>query len=124
MSNAKHISTGKLGEDLACRYLQNKGFTIVQRNYRKKWGEIDIVSRKAGRLHFIEVKAGKSRFDPEQHLTQHKISKLFRVFESYALAHGFSVHASGAWQFDAVIVVIDDNTRKARIKHIENIVMG
>lgn len=47
---------GKIGEDLAARYLGNKGFLVVERNYLRKWGEIDIVAEKHGTTHFIEVK--------------------------------------------------------------------
>jgi putative endonuclease len=123
MSDAKHISTGKIGEELACKYLKNRGFTIVERNFRKKWGEIDIVSRRKDKIHFVEVKAGQSNVDPQEHLTSAKIKKLFRVFESYALEHGFSIHTSDSWQFDAVIVRIDAVTKQARVKYIGNIVV-
>ena len=53
---AKHLEIGRLGEDIACRFLKEKGFKVVERNYWKKWGEIDIVAEKEGVLRFIEVK--------------------------------------------------------------------
>ena len=47
---------GIYGEDLACKYLQAKGYTILERNFRcRRFGEIDIVASKAGVLSFIEV---------------------------------------------------------------------
>ena len=36
---------GKLGEDLACRYLVDKGYRIIERNYRKPWGELDVIAK-------------------------------------------------------------------------------
>ncbi len=48
---------GKIGEDCACKYLQKLGYKIVDRNYLKKWGEIDIVAQKDKKLHFVEVKS-------------------------------------------------------------------
>ncbi len=61
---------GKRYEDIACSYLKKKGFKIVYRNYRTKFGEIDIVAYKKGSLIFVEVKGGKGypryRVDPNK----------------------------------------------------------
>lgn len=48
---------GQIGEDCACKYLEKCGFKILERNYLKKWGEIDIVAKKGNKLHFVEVKS-------------------------------------------------------------------
>jgi len=48
---------GKIGEDEACKYLRSSGYSVDTRNYSRKWGEIDIVSRKGSTIHFIEVKS-------------------------------------------------------------------
>lgn len=47
---------GRIGEDVACKFLTKHGFKIIERNYLKKWGEIDIIAEKSGILHFVEVK--------------------------------------------------------------------
>lgn len=53
----KKSEIGKSGEDMACEYLVNKRFTIIERNFRKKWGEIDIIAKDLkGVLVFVEVK--------------------------------------------------------------------
>ena len=53
----KKSEIGKLGEDIACQYLLNKSFTIIERNFRKKWGELDIIAKDSnGVLVFVEVK--------------------------------------------------------------------
>ena len=49
--------TGNLGEDLACRFLMKRGFDVIERNYLKKCGEIDIIATNKGKIHFIEVKS-------------------------------------------------------------------
>ncbi|MEX2010387.1 MAG: YraN family protein [Parcubacteria group bacterium] len=48
---------GDVGESVACEFLRRRGFEIVERNYLRKWGEIDIVAKKEGILRFIEVKS-------------------------------------------------------------------
>ncbi len=66
---AKHNEIGKLGEKIATEFLERKGFTIIDTNYNKKWGEIDIVAlaphknivtRERRLVHFIEVKSKSS----------------------------------------------------------------
>jgi Holliday junction resolvase-like predicted endonuclease len=47
---------GQIGEDFACEYLKREGYRIIDRNYLKKWGEIDIVLEKNKKIHFVEVK--------------------------------------------------------------------
>lgn len=52
-----HLRTGQLGEDIAVEYLIKKGFTLIERNFRKSWGEIDIIAKDSkGVLVFVEVK--------------------------------------------------------------------
>ena len=47
---------GEIGEEVACKYLINKGFTVLERNFTRKAGEIDIIATKEWELHFFEVK--------------------------------------------------------------------
>jgi Holliday junction resolvase-like predicted endonuclease len=60
MAKTAKRQTGDIGEEVACKYLENKGFSVMERNYLRKWGEIDIIAQKdingAKRLYFIEVK--------------------------------------------------------------------
>ena len=57
MPQTEKQKTGNLGEELTASFLEGKGYKIIERNYRKKWGEIDIVAELDGVLHFVEVKA-------------------------------------------------------------------
>ena len=50
---SKSQKIGQIGENVASKYLVKHGFSIVERNYTKKWGEIDIVARKEKRIHLI-----------------------------------------------------------------------
>ncbi len=56
MTKTQKQIIGDLGEGISCNYLKNKGFSIVERNYWKPWGEIDIIAQENGILHFVEVK--------------------------------------------------------------------
>ncbi len=52
--------TGNRGEDAACRYLSDRGYEILARNYTVRYGELDIVAKKDGLVSFVEVKARKN----------------------------------------------------------------
>ena len=118
---AKHNDLGKIGEDIAVDYLVGKGFEIVDRNFRKPYGEIDIVARETtGKLHFVEVKAvSHETYRPEEHLHPWKLKRLARVFQVYLVSHG-----TPDWQFDVVLVHVNESTKEAKVKMIENIVIG
>lgn len=52
---------GRFGENEACRYLMAKGYEIIARNYRSRYGEIDIIARQDGTVVFVEVKTRRDR---------------------------------------------------------------
>lgn len=60
MPTLDRISLGISGEDLACRELERRGYAVLARRYRTRFGEIDIVSKRAGVVVFVEVKARRS----------------------------------------------------------------
>ena len=130
------ITLGKLGEDLACEYLVKKGYKIIQRNYRQKWGELDIIARSADRtLVFVEVKtmteAGRSGLEPEDQLTQAKLEKLKRTASLYAGHYPERVNDDKGWRIDLVAINVKNDSRLRQgfgepredcdIKHYENI---
>lgn len=84
--NTKKI--GDLGEDIAAEILTNKGYEILERNYRYKRSEIDLICLFSGLLIFIEVKALHSSFfgHPEERVNQHKIKKVIEAAEDYIYA--------------------------------------
>ena len=90
---------GKKGEERAEKYLIEQGFLIVERNFRCKMGEVDIIASKDGVLHFIEVKASK-KYEPAYNIDHQKMAKLFKAVSFYL--HKKSVDMP--YQLDALIV--------------------
>jgi putative endonuclease len=78
---------GKLAEDFAVKLLQKEGYKIIERNFRSRFGEIDIVAEKDDFLVFVEVKARWSRKfgRPEEAVTSQKLFKIRKTADYYAL---------------------------------------
>ena len=126
--------TGNLGEDLACRFLMKHGFDIVERNYLKKCGEIDIIANKGGKLHFIEVKSvscetlpnvsGKTNnndYRPEDNVHQWKLQRLAKTIQVYLIEK--DVSGETEWQFDVITVYIDKKYLVSKVLMLENVVL-
>jgi putative endonuclease len=131
MTNSKE--KGKIGEDVACRFLESKGFSVVERNYLKKWGEIDIIAKNRDKdtseLSFIEVKSVVRDFypasfvfhGPEENVHALKTRRLKRVIETYLTerAYGFDY----PFNFHVVCVYLNVRTRRARVKWLKNVIL-
>ena len=129
---AKHNELGQIGEEIACKFLVKQGFKVILRNYRKKWGEIDIITEKEGKIHFIEVKSvscesldnvsyEKGGFRPEDNLHPQKIKRLSRTIQTYLLE--MDVSDETEWQFDVICVYVSMVKRVGRVKFLEDIVL-
>ena len=83
------VALGKIGEDLACRELQRRGYAILARRYRRRRGEIDIVARDGPTVVFIEVKAreGRKFGDAVDGVTVLKRRRITRVALEYLVRH-------------------------------------
>lgn len=120
---------GILGENIACKFLEARGFKVIKRNYRKKWGEIDIIAEKINVLHFIEVKTVSCETDtdinkiknPEENIHSQKLKRLSRTIQSYLMD---TDGGTGDWQFDTMAVFLFLKDRKARVRFFENIVLS
>ena len=97
-------SLGKRGEDLACAELEKRCYVIVDRRFRTRCGELDIVARDGGVLVFVEVKArsGSSFGTPFESVTWKKRQRLSQMAASYLFARRL---AGVACRFDVVAVV-------------------
>ena len=117
---------GQWGEHIAEQYLIGKGYRITERNYRKKWGEIDIIAEKKDVIIFVEVKTREythgNDFLPEYNVNSIKRRKLRRLGEFYINEHKY--RPDQHWQIDVISIILDISSKKAKIKHIENAVWG
>ena len=122
---------GKMGEDLACRFLDKNGYRVIERNYLKKWGEIDIVAKKGGKLHFVEVKSvsremsegviHETSYRPEDNMHPWKLQRLGRAIQSYLLDR--DVPENVDWQFDVATVYIDQGRGLHKVFILEDVVL-
>ena len=125
---AEHNEIGKIGENITETFLMKHGFTVIERNYRTRYGEIDIIAKKDNVMRFIEVKSVKVRdfstiktlrVRPEDNLTKDKWSKLVISIETY-LQHKYSGQGV-RWQVDLACVYVDTETRQGLVKLLENV---
>ncbi len=86
---AKHLETGKEGEELAAEWLQQQGFTILHRNWKHSYFELDVIAFKEAVLHFIEVKTRTTDTygHPEEGVTAKKLERLMHAGEEYLDQH-------------------------------------
>jgi putative endonuclease len=104
---------GNIAEERAGRYLQKNGFTLIERNFYSRFGEIDIIAQRNDVLHFIEVKSGLDYESAIQNITPAKLRKILKTVDTYLAKHALSDTVS----IDAVIVT------PTAIEHIENITL-
>ncbi len=116
---------GRSGEEIACQFLLRKGYKIIDRNYRRKWGEIDIVAEKDDHIHFVEVKAvsresfpnGSREMDyrPEELVHMKKLRKIARTTALYMEEQ----KDDREFQIDVVGVILHEATRTAHCRLFE-----
>lgn len=106
---AHHNLTGRIGEEMAVKYLLDKGYTILHRNWRYKNWETDIIATKKSVLHFIEVKTRRTTTfgHPEDDVSKKKIKNLMGAAEEFLLLYP-------EWkqiQFDILSITIEKNKK-------------
>jgi putative endonuclease len=106
---------GRKGEDLAASHLRDLGWEILERNYRTRLGEIDLVCLDRGTLVFVEVKtrASDEFARPDQSVTRRKQAKLRRLVEEYLVRHNLE---QSDVRFDVLGVTL--STRRPEFEHI------
>ena len=120
---------GEQGEAIAVKHLVKQNYRILDRNYRKKWGELDVVAQKDGVIHFLEVKAEKvpslgvlhmkQTPNPEENVHYYKRQRLARVIQTWLMENRVS-HET-IWQVDVMAVFLDFNKKAAKIRITEDI---
>lgn len=120
---------GKIGEEIAEKFLRKHGFSITHRNYLKKFGEIDIVAEKGGILHFFEVKSVSREilvprspadsYRPEDNVHKNKLKRIGRAIQIYL----DEFHVKQEWKFHVITVTINDSEKTAFVRMLKDIVI-
>ena len=113
------IKIGRQGEMIAVKYLEKKGYTIVEQNHRTKYSEMDLITTKKNVLVFVEVRTKTNeRFGtPEETINKNKIRRLIRSAQAYV---AFKKYIK-SYRIDAVCVVLGADGKAKRISHHESI---
>jgi len=113
---AEHNDTGTKGEDIAAGFLQNKGYSILEKNWRFKNLEADIIAITAKTLVIAEVKTRKSNYfgEPETFVNKQKQKNLIKAAQEYIQRNQLDLEV----RFDIIAIILGDNQTK--INHIED----
>lgn len=120
---------GDFGEKIACYYLEEKGYKILDRNYSKEWsgvskGEVDIVAEKDKTISFVEIKTIAAAFgggySPEDKVNFQKQKKLIKLAQNWLGEKRIPLESK--WQIDVISIKINPETKKAKIHHFKNAV--
>ena len=121
----KRQTLGRWGETLAAGYLEMLGYTILERNVRTAYGEIDLVARGSGEAVtvFVEVKTRRSGAYglPEQSVNAAKRAHLLAAAQAYILAHP---ELPGDWRIDVIAIRSGPDQNSPEITHFENAING
>jgi len=130
---SKTQKTGEIGENIAVKFLMKHGFSILERNYTKKWGEIDIVAEKTNKLYFIEVKSviqpvlhnvsqeTLDQYKPEDNMHPWKLKRLSRTIQTFLLSKKMAEEKE--WQVDLLVIFLSIKDKKARVKVVSDIIL-
>lgn len=98
------------GETFVATYLQQQGFTILERNYRKRYGEIDLIANKGNLLVFVEVKMRRYRyFHLSQAITPTKQRKIIKTAKAYISKHQIN---DTIYRFDVALIELHNNSHQ------------
>ncbi len=117
----KHIEIGNRGEDLAVKFLISKGFKILERNWRDRKAEIDIIAKDEHGLVFVEVKTRTSANfgEPEAFVSAKQEELIFDAAQSYMEQENYE------WEirFDIVAILVKEHTewKNYDIKHFKDV---
>ena len=114
-------SLGRWGEGVAAEYLAQRGYEILERNFRTPYGEIDLVTTHEGAIIFVEVKTRTSKAFgwPEESVTEGKQAHLLDAAEAYLQS---IPEFEGDWRVDVLAVEKIHGGREPLITHFENVI--
>lgn len=116
---------GRVGEDIAARFLEERGFVIIDRNFRKTFGEIDLVALRNGVVHFVEVKTvtretfheGGDVSRPEDNIDAGKLRRVGITAEVYLNERKIE----NDWKISVIAVILHQHTKEAKVRWIEDV---
>src|SRR5699024_3800566 len=110
---AEHNELGKIGEEMAAEFLIEKGYVILERNYRFDRAEVDIIAQDKKQIVIVEVKTRTSDFfgDPQEFVSQGKIKQLLKVANYYLISKEIDMEA----RFDIVAILV--NKKRKEFEH-------
>src|SRR3989344_9298914 len=117
---SQHNEVGKIGEEIAKKFLEKQGYKIIEQNYKTKYAEIDLIVKKKKDLVFVEVrtKVGDNFGTPEETINKTKMKKL----QGNSMAYTATKKWDGFFRIDAVCIVLKPDYSVERLNHYENIV--
>ena len=110
---------GRTGEQAAARHLQRLGFDVLERNYRTRWGELDLIAYDGRTLVFCEVKARRTRHgQPLDAIRAAKQRRVRRMAMRWLTERSDRPHAREL-RFDAIGVTLDGRGQLVAVEHLE-----
>jgi len=118
MTKQFNRKVGYEGEEIAAKYLIDKGYKILEKNYYTRFGEIDLIASKNDGLTFVEVKLkyGDDFGTPEEMIGAPKLFQVQRMAEFYLMDKPDMARKYDSYQIDAICIV-----KNKRINHYENL---
>ena len=113
-------ASGDLGELIAAKFISSLGYKIIDKNFRGKFGEIDIIAKDGNSLVFIEVKKRiNSKFGtPEEAITKTKLKRIIKTIDYYLYRHDLS-NNSNKIRID--VIAISGSDGDTSLNHIKNV---
>lgn len=122
--SSKNKETGALGERIACSYLRRHSYRILEKNFKTRKGELDIIAYSDRTLIFVEVKCRHSeRFGkPFESVTPAKEKKIREVAQQYLSMNknGLTKHKDLRCRFDVISILFDDEFGECEMLHLED----
>ena len=125
---SKTQKIGRYGEKICEKFLKQDGFTIIESNYTKRIGEIDLIAKKGDIVHFIEVKSvscentefisQETTYNPGENVTKDKLIKIYKTSQEWIKENNVSLQT----QIDIYLIYIDKRNIKHKIDKITNVI--
>jgi putative endonuclease len=117
------LERGRVGEKIACRYLRRHLFSIIERNYNSRYGEIDIIAKRGELIIFVEVKArrDKSFGEPFEAVGPRKQAQIKRMAKMWLATHQRDpVLKDSVFRFDVISILLNEDNESVEFLHIKD----